>query len=40
MGYAWLRPIAEIQYLDYLPIGLQTQSDDLASLINDTAGGQ
>ena len=27
-----LRPVAEIQYLDYLLYGLQTLSDDLASL--------
>lgn len=35
-----LRPIAEIQYLDYLLFGLQTLSDDLASLHYRTAGGQ
>ncbi len=34
------RPIAEIQYLDYLLYGLQTLSDDLASLHWRTAGGQ
>ena len=35
-----LRPIAEIQYLDYLLYGLQTLSDDLASLHYRTCGGQ
>ncbi|MEO0472033.1 MAG: thiamine pyrophosphate-dependent enzyme [Bacteroidota bacterium] len=35
-----LRPIAEIQYLDYLIYGLQTMSDDLASLHYRTHGGQ
>jgi pyruvate/2-oxoglutarate/acetoin dehydrogenase E1 component/TPP-dependent pyruvate/acetoin dehydrogenase alpha subunit len=35
-----LRPIAEIQYLDYLLYGLQTLSDDLASLQYRTAGRQ
>lgn len=35
-----LRPIAEIQYLDYLLYGLQTLSDDLASLSYRTKGGQ
>jgi 2-oxoisovalerate dehydrogenase E1 component len=35
-----LRPIAEIQYLDYLLYGLQTLSDDLASLHYRTKGGQ
>lgn len=34
------RPIAEIQYLDYLLYGLQLLSDDLASLHWRTAGGQ
>lgn len=34
------RPIAEIQYLDYLLYGLQTLSDDLASLSYRTKGGQ
>lgn len=34
------RPIAEIQYLDYLLYALQTLSDDLASLHWRTAGGQ
>lgn len=35
-----LRPIAEIQYLDYLLYGLQPLSDDLASLSYRTKGGQ
>jgi 2-oxoisovalerate dehydrogenase E1 component len=35
-----LRPIAEIQYLDYLLYGLQTLSDDVASLSYRTARGQ
>lgn len=35
-----LRPIAEIQYFDYLMYGLQTISDDLASLFYRTVGGQ
>jgi len=35
-----LRPIAEIQYLDYLIYALQTLSDDLASLQYRTRGGQ
>ena len=34
------RPIAEIQYLDYLLYGLQTLSDDLATLHWRTAEGQ
>lgn len=34
------RPIAEIQYLDYLLYGLQTLSDDLATLHWRTASGQ
>ncbi|HBH47521.1 MAG TPA: transketolase [Bacteroidales bacterium] len=34
------RPIAEIQYLDYLLYGLQTLSDDLATLHWRTAAGQ
>lgn len=34
------RPIAEIQYLDYLLYGLQPLSDDLASLHYRTCGGQ
>jgi pyruvate/2-oxoglutarate/acetoin dehydrogenase E1 component len=35
-----LRPIIEIQYLDYLLYALQTMSDDLACLSYRTAGGQ
>lgn len=35
-----LRPIAEIQYLDYLLYGLQPLSDDVASLHYRTAGQQ
>jgi pyruvate/2-oxoglutarate/acetoin dehydrogenase E1 component/TPP-dependent pyruvate/acetoin dehydrogenase alpha subunit len=35
-----LRPIAEIQYLDYILYCLQIMSDDLASLRWRTAGGQ
>nr|WP_299385389.1 alpha-ketoacid dehydrogenase subunit alpha/beta [Allomuricauda sp.] len=35
-----LRPIAEIQYLDYILYGIQTLSDDLASLMYRTVGKQ
>lgn len=35
-----LRPVAEIQYLDYLLYGLQMLSDDLACLHYRTKGGQ
>lgn len=35
-----LRPIAEIQYLDYLLYGLQPLSDDVATLQYRTRGGQ
>ena len=35
-----LRPIAEIQYFDYLLYGLQVMSDDLATLQYRTRGGQ
>ena len=35
-----LRPIAEIQYLDYLLYGVQILSDDLATLLWRTKGGQ
>ncbi|OFX45460.1 MAG: transketolase [Bacteroidetes bacterium GWA2_30_7] len=35
-----LRPIAEIQYFDYLLYGLQTLSDDLATIHYRTKGGQ
>jgi 2-oxoisovalerate dehydrogenase E1 component len=40
MAMRGLRPIAEIQYLDYLLYALQIMSDDLASLHWRTAGGQ
>lgn len=42
MGLAMrgLRPIAEIQYLDYLLYALQLMSDDIASLQYRTRGGQ
>lgn len=39
-AFRGLRPIAEIQYLDYLLYGLQTLSDDLASMHYRTAGIQ
>ncbi len=35
-----MRPVAEIQYFDYLLYGLQLMSDDLATLQYRTAGGQ
>lgn len=35
-----LRPIVEIQYLDYLPYALQIIEDDLATLLYRTKGGQ
>ncbi len=35
-----LRPIAEVQYLDYLLFALQLVSDDLATTLWRTAGGQ
>lgn len=35
-----LKPIVEIQYLDYLPYALQILSDDLATLHYRTQGGQ
>ena len=35
-----LRPIVEIQYLDYLPYALQLMIDDLATLQYRTCGGQ
>ena len=35
-----LRPIAEIQYLDYLLYAIQIMSDDLACLQYRTKGGQ
>jgi pyruvate/2-oxoglutarate/acetoin dehydrogenase E1 component/TPP-dependent pyruvate/acetoin dehydrogenase alpha subunit len=40
MAMRGLRPIAEIQYLDYLLYALQIISDDLATLRWRTAGGQ
>jgi len=40
MALRGLRPIAEIQYLDYLLYGLQIMSDDLATLHYRTAGKQ
>ncbi len=40
MALRGLRPIAEIQYLDYLIFALQTLSDDLATLHYRTKGGQ
>ena len=40
MALRGLRPIAEIQYFDYLLYGLQTLSDDLASLHWRTKAGQ
>lgn len=35
-----LRPIAEIQYLDYLLYAIQIMSDDLANILYRTKGGQ
>jgi pyruvate/2-oxoglutarate/acetoin dehydrogenase E1 component/TPP-dependent pyruvate/acetoin dehydrogenase alpha subunit len=40
MALRGLRPIAEIQYLDYLLYGLQVLSDDVATLHYRTKGGQ
>ena len=40
MAIRGLRPIAEIQYIDYLLYGLQPLSDDLATLQYRTAGRQ
>ncbi len=40
MALRGLRPIAEIQYLDYILFALQTLSDDLASLHYRSAGRQ
>ncbi len=40
MALRGLRPICEIQYLDYLLYALQLMSDDLATLHWRTAGGQ
>ena len=40
MAMRGLRPIAEIQYLDYLLYAIQVMSDDLATLQYRTRGGQ
>ncbi len=40
MALRGLRPIAEIQYVDYVLYAIQTLSDDLASLLYRTAGRQ
>ena len=40
MALRGLRPIAEIQYLDYVLYALQIASDDLATLLWRTKGGQ
>lgn len=40
MAYRGLRPIAEIQYLDYILYAIHTLSDDLASLFYRTDGKQ
>ena len=40
MAIRGLRPIAEVQYLDYLVYGLMTLTDDVASLHWRTKGGQ
>lgn len=40
MAMRGLRPIAEIQYLDYLLYAVQIMSDDLATLLYRTKGGQ
>ncbi len=40
MAMRGLRPIAEIQYLDYILYAIQIMSDDLASLHYRTKGGQ
>lgn len=40
MAQRGLRPLAEIQYLDYLLYALQIMSDDLATLLWRTKGGQ
>jgi pyruvate/2-oxoglutarate/acetoin dehydrogenase E1 component len=40
MALRGLRPLCEIQYLDYLLYALQIMSDDLASLLWRTQGGQ
>jgi len=40
MAMRGLRPIAEIQYLDYVPYALQILSDDLATVAYRTRNGQ
>lgn len=40
MALRGLRPVAEIQYLDYLLYGLQPLSDDVATMLWRTKGGQ
>ncbi len=40
MAMRGLRPIAEVQYLDYLLYALEIMSDDLATLLWRTKGGQ
>ena len=40
MAMRGLRPVAEIQYLDYLLYAIQTLSDDVATLQYRTKGGQ
>jgi len=40
MAMRGLRPVAEIQYLDYVLYAIQTMSDDLATLSWRSAGGQ
>lgn len=40
MAMRGLRPIAEIQYLDYMLYGLQPLSDDVATMLYRTRGGQ
>ncbi len=40
MAMRGLRPVAEVQYFDYLLFGLQVISDDLATLHYRSAGGQ
>ncbi len=40
MSLRGLRPIAEIQYFDYLLYGLQVMSDDISTMLYRTKGGQ
>lgn len=40
MALRGLRPVAEIQYFDYLLYGLQVMSDDIATTLYRTNGGQ